>query len=300
MLDVNRLRVFRAVVAEGSVNGAATTLGYTPSAVSQQLAVLQRETGLTLFERQGRGVVPTAAALTLAEEAGGVLSRLADLESVAGDLRSGRLGRLTIGYFASAGAAWIPPVVARLSQEFPTLRMDLRLTELVEQPGFSPDLELYIEHADTRGSVPGYSSRLLLDEPYVVALAESHPLADRESVPLLDLGAERWVDNDVARGPCRRALLDACATVGLTPTFAIEAQDYSTALAFVAEGVGITVLPRLGAVRLPDHVRVLPVVDPEPRRRVMLRVKDAVREHPAVARATELLLQRVGQSSAAS
>lgn len=293
MLDVHRLRVFRAVVAEGSVNGAAATLGYTPSAVSQQLAALQRETGLTLFERRGRGVVPTAAALTLAEEAGNVLARLAELETVAGDLRSGRLGRLTIAYFASAGAAWIPPVVARLAREFPSLRLDLRLTDLVDEPGFSPDLEIFVAHPQESPERPGYSTRVLLDEPYVVALADSHPLASRTSVPLEELAAEQWVDNDVARGPCRQVLLDACASAGLTPTFAIEAQDYPTALAFVAEGIGITLLPRLGALRAPESVRTVPVTDPEPRRRIMLRVKDSVRAHPAVARATELLLERV-------
>jgi DNA-binding transcriptional LysR family regulator len=300
VLDVNRLRVFRAVVAEGSVNGAAATLGYTPSAVSQQLAALQRETGLTLFERRGRGVVPTAAALTLAAEAEHVLARLAELESVAGDLRSGRLGRLTIGYFASAGAAWIPPVVARLAHEFPSLRLDLRLTELVDDPGFSPDLEVFVAHPQVSPDRPGYSTRLLLDEPYVVALAGSHPLASRDAVPLAELAAEHWVDNDVSRGPCRQVLLDACAAVGITPSFAIEAQDYPTALAFVAEGIGVTVLPRLGAARLPDGVTVVPVVDPEPRRRIMLRVKDAVRAHPAVTRATDLLLERVRRSREAA
>jgi DNA-binding transcriptional LysR family regulator len=299
VLDVNRLRVFRAVVAEGSVNGAATTLGYTPSAVSQQLAALQRETGLTLFERRGRGVVPTAAALTLAEEAEHVLARLAELESVAGDLRSGRLGRLSIGYFASAGAAWIPPVVARLAREFPTLRLDLRLTELVDDPGYSPDLEVFVAHPQVSHERVGYSARMLLDEPYVVALADSHPLASRETVPLAELAAEQWVDNDVSRGPCRQVLLDACASVGITPSFAIEAQDYPTALAFVAEGIGVTVLPRLGAARLPEGVRTVPIVDPEPRRRIKLRVKDAVASHPALVRATELLLERVSASERA-
>src|SRR5690606_312031 len=109
------------------------------------------------------------------------LAQLADLEAVAGDLRSGRLGRLTIGYFASAGAAWIPPVVARLAHEFPALRMDLRLTELGSHPGTSPDLELYVEAADPGPPAPAYTSRLLLDEPYVVAVADSHRLADRRT-----------------------------------------------------------------------------------------------------------------------
>ena len=100
---MHRLRVLRTVVATGSVGAAATTLGYTPSAVSQHLATLQRETGLLLIERKGRGIQPTAAGRTLADEAGRVLESLSGVEGVVGDLRAGRVGRLSISYFASAG-----------------------------------------------------------------------------------------------------------------------------------------------------------------------------------------------------
>src|SRR5918997_2989475 len=99
MLDVHRLRVFRSVVASGSVAAAATNLGYTPSAVSQHVSALQRETGLMLLERAGRGVRPTAAGLALAAQADGVLVRLGEAESVVSDLRAGRTGRLSIAYF---------------------------------------------------------------------------------------------------------------------------------------------------------------------------------------------------------
>ena len=81
-----RLRVLRAVVAAGSIVGAASSLGYTPSAISQHLAALQRETGLTLLERVGRGVRPTAAGRTLADQADRVLERLGEAEAVVADL----------------------------------------------------------------------------------------------------------------------------------------------------------------------------------------------------------------------
>jgi DNA-binding transcriptional LysR family regulator len=92
MLDIQRLRVFRAIVATGSVSGAATSLGYTPSAVSQHLSALQRETGLVLVERRGRGIEPTATGLAFAGELGSVFERLARVENVVGDLRAGRVG----------------------------------------------------------------------------------------------------------------------------------------------------------------------------------------------------------------
>jgi DNA-binding transcriptional LysR family regulator len=87
--------------------------------------------------------------------------------------------------------------------------------------------------------------------------------------------------------------LDACAAAGFCPAFRVEAHDYASAIAFVAAGAGITVLPRLGAAALPGGVRAVPVVEPVPYRRVVLRTRHAVRDHPAVRRATELLQSSV-------
>ncbi|WP_029135729.1 LysR family transcriptional regulator [Nakamurella lactea] len=305
MLDTHRLRIFRAVVATGSVAGAAGALGYTPSAVSQHLAALQRETNLALVERRGRGIVPTAAGLALAAEAGlalaaeagDVLERLAALEAKASDLRAGRLGSLTVSYVGSAGATWIPPVVAALSREFPLLRLDLRLIELAGERPFVPDLEIYVAEA-TSLPITGYRAQQLLEEPYLVVMPDGHPLAHRVDIDLAELEGQSWVDNDVSRGPCRQIVLDACAAVGFAPSFRIQAQDYPSAIAFVAAGVGITVLPRLGTVNLPPGLSAVPVVNPAPTRRIMVRIKDSVSGHPAVARALELLTDCVERHEA--
>jgi DNA-binding transcriptional LysR family regulator len=302
MLDTHRLRIFRAVVAAGSINGAASSLGYTPSAVSQHLTALQRETGLTLIERRGRGIEPTAVGLTFAAESGSVLDSLAALESVAGDLREGRVGRLTMSYFASAGAAWIPPVVASIAQEFPLLRFDLRLIELAGESTYVPDLEVFVAEASaasaTSWDVAGYDVWTLLEEPYVVVLPAGHRLAGRDPIPVAELRDEPWVDNDFSRGPCRQVMLNACAAAGFSPTFHVETHDYPSAVAFVAAGIGITVLPRLGAITLPPGVSAIPVVHPVPTRRIMLRVKRSVRDHPAVTRAVELLNERASTTAA--
>jgi DNA-binding transcriptional LysR family regulator len=298
VLDTHRLRVFRAVVAAGSVHGAAERLGYTPSAVSQHVAALQQETGLTLVERRGRGIAPTAAGLRLAEEAASVLERLAALESVAGDLREGRVGSLTMSYVASAGMAWLPGVVAALTREFPALRLDLRLVELSRESTFVPDIEVFVAGAPSGGSAAGgYDELVLLEESYLVVVPQDHPLAAHHEVPLARLREEPWVDNDISRGPCRQVVIDACATAGFAPAFQVQAHDYQTALAFVAAGVGVTVLPRLGAVALPAGVVAIPVVDPEPRRRVMLRVRRAVREQQPVVRAVGLLREHAAATA---
>lgn len=294
MLDVHRLRVFRAVVASGSVNQAAANLGYTPSAISQHLAALQRETGLRLIERNGRGIEPTTTGRLLADEAGPVLERLAALDSVVRDLRHGRVGSLSVSYFASAGAAWIPPVVAVLTSEFPDLRVELRLTELADERQAAPDVAVFVVDPDA-GPVRGYDVHPLLEEPYLVVLPETHRLAGRKDVPLRELAEEPWVDNDFAHGPCRQVVLDACTSVGFSPGFRVETHDYPTAISFVASGVGITVLPRLGiGTLLRPGLVALPVVDPVPVRRIAVSVRESLRANPAARRIVELLRAQVG------
>ncbi len=294
MLDVHRLRVLRAVVATGSVHRAAENLGYTPSAVSQHLATLQRETGLRLIERNGRGIEPTATGRLLAEEAASVLEQLSALDTVVAGLRQGRVGSLSVSYFASAGAAWIPPVVATLTREFPDLRIDLRLLELADESQEPPDVEVFVQGSPS-APVSGYDVHPLLDEPYVVVLPDTHRLAGREAVPLRELADEPWVDNDFSRGACRQVVLEACSAAGFTPGFRVETHDYPTAISFVSSGVGITVLPRLGiATMLPAGLVALAVVDPTPVRHVAVRVRESLRDHPAARRFLALLRERVG------
>ncbi|AKU18164.1 LysR family transcriptional regulator [Luteipulveratus mongoliensis] len=299
MLDVHRLRVLRAVVASGSVGAAATTLGYTPSAVSQQLTTLQRETGLRLVERKGRGIEPTAAGHTLAAEAGRVLESLSGVEGLVSDLRAGRAGSLSISYFASAGSAWIPPIVSVLIQEFPDLRLDLRLAELRGDEHSHPDLDIFVARPSDAPERDGYVMHCLLEDPYVAALPIDHPLASRSHVSLTELADDHWVDNDFNRGPCRQVFIDACAKVGLAPDFRIETHDYPTALSFVAAGIGITVLPELGVGSQPG-VAIVPITEPTPVRYVYVAVRAAVASNPAVVRALELLHERVDTSSAVS
>ena len=297
MVDPHRLRVFRAVVQTGSINRAATRLGYTPSAVSQHVSTLQRETGLTLIEKRGRGIVPTAAGLAVAERASRVLDQMADFDSLADDLRSGRSGTLRISCFSSSNRAWMPPIAAAMLAEFPDLRLELSLVEQHGQLTGEPDVELYVaesvrgdrDPAVADGVADGYDIEPLRTEGYVAVVPQRHPLAVRPALSLAELADEPWIDNDYARGPCREIILSACSARGFAPRFRLQAPDYATAFDYVAAGVGITVLPRLGALRLPDGVALVPLDDADVRRRIMLRVKRSMRTHPAVHRMTALL-----------
>ncbi|WP_125774639.1 LysR family transcriptional regulator [Antribacter gilvus] len=289
MLDVHRLRVFRSVVASGSVQAAAANLGYTPSAVSQHVTALQRETGLTLFAKAGRGIRPTAAGRVLAAEADEVLARLGEAELLVADLRAGRTGSLSIAYFASAGSAWLPEVVRAITTRFPGVRLDLELREHIPD-GVEERADLQIVVADD-GFDPGvgFTAHHLLDDPYVAVLPIGHRFAGLREIELAELATDHWIDNDYQRGWCRRNLLEACRAAGFAPPFHVEAHDYATALAFVDAGIGLTILPALGAVRLPAGTVAVPVVRPTPVRSVYAVVQDAVAEVPSVRAALDAL-----------
>jgi len=280
MLDLHRLRVFRAVVASGSVNAAAANLGYTSSAVSQHVTALQRETGLVLLARSGRGIEPTSIGLALAEQIDGALSRLGDVEAFVADLRNGRTGSLSMAYFPSVGAAWLPAVARSLLRQFPDIRLDLELRDdFTAGSAKRPDIQLVVAPPDFAGTRDTRAHHLL-DDPYVVVVPPEHPLAGADAVELARLAGERWIDNDFARGWCRENLIDACRAAGFSPPFRIEAHDYPTALAFVEAGIGITVLPRLGAATLPGGLVAVPVTAPAVRRSIYAVVQTSVEETP--------------------
>jgi DNA-binding transcriptional LysR family regulator len=289
MLDVHRLRVFRSVVASGSVQAAAANLGYTPSAVSQHLTALQRETGLKLLVRAGRGIRPTAAGNALAAHADGVLARIGEAETFVADLRAGRAGSLSIAYFPSVGSAWLPSVVRALTSTFPGVRLDLELREdVAADPADRPDLQILVGR-DGMTAMGGLTAVHLLDDPYVAVVPHDHPRAGDAEVELADLADETWVDNDFSRGWCRHHLIEACHAAGFTPTFQVEAHDYPTALAFVEAGIGITVLPELGAATIPQGTVAVPVVRPTPVRSIYAVIDDAVLDHPPVQAALTAL-----------
>ena len=128
-MDLRRLRALQAVVDTGSVTAAADEMGYTPSAVSQHIAALERETGAVLFERVGRGIRPTEAGRLLAEHARELLCKVAEAEAAILALQSGNVGTLRVVSFPTAGASLIPPALATVRRELPHLEVALRVAE---------------------------------------------------------------------------------------------------------------------------------------------------------------------------
>ncbi|MCT2592873.1 LysR family transcriptional regulator [Streptomyces sp. N2-109] len=295
MLDVRRMQVLRAVVTSGSVTAAAADLGYTPSAVSQQVAALEKEAGAALLERVGRGVRPTAAGRLLTEHAAGIGERVAEAEAALADLLAGRTGRLSVHYFATAGATLVAPALARLRRTHPGVRIELRLSDPAD-----PLSAVKQGRADLATVVrphgrpaPGVRLIHLLDDPYRAVLPRGHRLAAREVIDLAELADEPWVATEWPAGPCLETILDACATAGFTPHFAVQSEDCTTALGFVAAGLGISLVPRVALGPAGDAgtgnrngtgtgVVVLPVRGPEPHRTIHAAVRETAPPQPAL------------------
>ena len=276
------------------MQAAADHLGYTPSAVSQQISALQRETGLVLFEKAGRGIAPTATAKVLAAESEELMESLNRIGGVVDHLREGRTGSLTIGAFSSAAQFWMPEVAKGLRREFPELVLDLSLNELGPEPA-NPgrrDLDITTEDAEMEAvERPGHSRHVLAEETYRVAAPLGHELLeewDRE-VPMGALAGQPLIDNDYHGNTCTRIIRNACRAAGFTPRYVARSEDHHTALAFVAAGVGATILPGLAVPESMPGVDSRELVNPSPRRRVVVHVRDGAADAPPVVRALALL-----------
>ncbi|MEU8525728.1 LysR family transcriptional regulator [Streptomyces sp. NPDC048629] len=284
MLDVRRMQVLRAVVTSGSVTAAAAHLGYTPSAVSQQVAALEKEAGIELLERVGRGVRPTAAGRLLTEHAALIGRQVAEAETALADLRAGRTGRIAVRYFATAGAELVAPALARFRTAHPDVRVDLRLVDqsgTAAAEGDEPDVTLVVRPRNAPS--PSGPLRLvhLRDDPYRAVLPKNHPLAVRRTIDLADLADEAWVGSE-RPGPCLDAVLEACAAAGFTPGYTVECEEYATAQGFVAAGLGISLIPLMGLGSRHPNVVVRTVRAPEPVRTIQAEVRESSLALPAV------------------
>ncbi|WP_068328402.1 LysR family transcriptional regulator [Janibacter terrae] len=297
MVDAHRLRIFLSVMASGSVGAAAGHLGYSPSAVSQQIAALQKETGLTLFTRHGRGIQPTPAAHTLAAESERLMVELKRVDAVVDDLRAGSTGSLSIGYFASAGSRWMPQLAKRLQSKLPELTLQMVLTEGYP-PGEAPPVDIDVVPDDPTTSIrPGYLVTPLMTDHFVALVPADHRLAGRRRVELAELAEDPWISNDISAGITQEMVDRACRAAGFRPRYRVEAQDHYTATAFVAAGVGITVVPDLAARTIPKTVRRLRLTNPNPVRDIVALTAPVAKTNEAARLAVEML-QQIAAASA--
>ncbi|CAM5352251.1 LysR family transcriptional regulator [Streptomyces avidinii] len=229
MLDLARLRALHAVSVHGSVAAAAAALGYTPSAVSQQISKLERETRTTLLERRGRGVALTEEAHHLADTAQELLAIVERAETTLEERRGQPGGLLTVAAFASAARGLLPEVLADLARRYPAL--DVRLTEV--DPHLSVELvargvtDLAVAHDWDIAPLPapeGIEQAVIGDDLCDLVVPAGHPFTTRRVIRRSDLGGERWVCQPPGR-VCHDWLVRTLRTAGFEPDVAHVAEE---------------------------------------------------------------------------
>jgi DNA-binding transcriptional LysR family regulator len=258
MLDVRRMRVLREVAVRGSFSAAAEALSFTQSAVSQQIAALEREAGTTLVQRNARGVRLTQAGEAVVRHTEAIMARLAEAEAELEAIAGLRGGRLRMASFESAGSTLMPLAIAAFRQQHPAVELSMSLSEPEDCVPLlrTGDLDLAIvfesavKHADD-----GIHRVHLLEDPMYLVLPRDHPLANRRRVRLADLAGEAWIGGQ-PDCECNRLILRACAVAGYEPRFAFETDDYTAMQGFVAAGVGVSLIAELGLSSVRDDIVV--------------------------------------------
>ncbi|HEY7048454.1 MAG TPA: LysR family transcriptional regulator [Jatrophihabitantaceae bacterium] len=275
-LDARRLRVLHEVNLRGSVTAAAAVLHVTPSAVSQQLAQLEREAGCDLLERAGRGVVLTHAGTALARHAEDVMRALEGASAGLDAARRVVIGTVRVGSFPSAAGALVAPAAAQARARHPDL--DLRVAEVEDDPGLvdlrSTALDVLIvqeyDHVPWQPPEGVERHRLGVDPLYVVTPRTWDCGTGRPA----DLADRPWVASHEDT-PCGRATLQACRDAGFEPDIRHRALEFALLLDLVAAELGVALIAGLGLRHVPDEVVVTPMDRPRLKRTIFAATRAA-------------------------
>lgn len=290
-LDAGRLRVLREVGLRGSIAAAARSLGLTASAVSQQVALLEREVGTALVDRSPRGVLLTGAGHALAARAGELLEVLAsaraDLDRITGSLG----GPVTMACVASAAATIGSDAAARLRAEHPDIELSVRTAEpqraLELLLADDADLAVVDEYDYVPLALPEQVvARPLCSEPLLLVLPSTS--TRRRRPDLADLADVDWVmpPEDAA---CGQAVRAACRAAGFEPRIRWETDDMLLLARAVAAGHGVAVLPRRSIAANAADIRVVALREPELSRRLIAVARASAAARPVVAAVLDAL-----------
>ncbi len=291
MLDVRRMRVLREVAIKGSFSAAAESLSFTQSAVSQQIAALEREAGTTLVQRSARGVRLTEAGEAVVRHAEAIMARLAEADAELEAIAGLRGGRLRTAAFESAGATLMPLAIAAFRQKHPAVELSMSMSEPEDcvpllRSG-ELDLAIVFESA-VKQADDGIHRVHLIEDPMYLVLPRDHPLANRRRVRLADLAGEAWIGGQ-PDCECSRLISRACATAGYDPRFAFETDDYTAMQGFVAAGVGVSLIAELGLTTVRDDIVVRDLGRDTPVRQIYAATLEEGYRSPATQAMLEIL-----------
>jgi DNA-binding transcriptional LysR family regulator len=293
MLDARKLRLLRDLAHHGTIAAVADALSYTPSAVSQQLAALEREAGVPLLERTGRRVTLTRAGTVLVEHAEVVLAALEQADAALAAVRTGLVGPLSIGAFPTAVRTLLPAALVALGRDHPDL--ELRVTEL--DPAAVPaalrtgQLDVALVHEYDHVPIApeaGLATEPLIDETMYLASATTVAgacLAGTCNDAVSAASDALWIIGTPGT-LCHTMTQRVCQAAGFTPRVRHHADDFITVLSLVAAGQGVALVPQLAATRPPPGVTLTPLAT---RRRTRVAYRRGTGQHPAVVACVEAI-----------
>jgi len=299
MLDVRRLQVLREVSRQGSFSGAADALYLSQSAVSQQVASLEREVGMSLLERTSAGPKLTDAGRVLLGHAEAAIARLEQAEHDLAAIAGLEGGELRIASFPSATGSLLMDALRGFSQRHPQVRLSVTEAEpensLPALRAAEIDIAIVfdypvLEHEYDRRDVERV---LLLTESMYLALPRDHPRAGAAKVSLADFADEAWLCG-VRPSSCGEAVVAACREAGFEPRIGFESEEYQVLQGYVAAGLGVTLLPDLALPTLRPDIVIKATTPSAPERRVWA----AVRSKGSRSAATEAMLEVLRETAA--
>jgi DNA-binding transcriptional LysR family regulator len=276
------LELLHVVASSGSITEAARQLDYSPSAVSQQIAALEREAGMQVLVRLPRGVRLTDAGAALARHGEAIVRHSREAADELDALRELAAGRVRIAAFPSAGAALVPRLVSSFKSEHPEIAVSL---ELMEPAGSVEalregliDLALVFAYPfEPAPDLDGLTVVADFDDEVLLAVAADHELAGGGPLRAERLGGAAWIGN-TERG-CALMLRHVAARGGFEPTVSFESDDYLTIGRLVESRLGVALVPRLAAGEMPASVSLRPLRPAFVRRVSLLHGQDVT---PAV------------------
>jgi molybdate transport repressor ModE-like protein len=290
MLDVRRLKILQEVASRGSFSGAAEALYLSQSAVSQQVAALEKEVGMPLLERTREGPKLTDAGRALLVHAEAAIARLEEAEHELAAIAGLEGGELRMASFPSASVTILTEALGRFSRNHPKVSLTVTEAEPEESTRMlkAADIDVAIVFDyPLLGSVPDrdVERMLLVTESMHLALPRDHPKAASGRLGLVDFADEAWLCG-VRPSSCGELIVEACRNAGFEPRIAFESEEYQVLQGYVAAGLGVTLLPDMVLPTLHPELVVRPT-DPEaPKRQVWA----AVRAKGARSTATEAML----------
>jgi molybdate transport repressor ModE-like protein len=290
MLDVKRMRILKEVADRGSFSAAAEALSYTQSAVSQQIAALEREAGTQLVTRGSRGIRLTEAGEALVRHADAILTRLADAEAELEAIAGLRGGRLRLAAFPTVGATLMPLAIANFRARHPEVELTVRQLEPEDSLPLLKCGELDIALTISTSGEPeeGVEETFLLDDPMFAAMPLDHPLANKSRVRLKDLSGEPWISTTDACS-CGDLVRKHCIRMGFEPKVTFESDDYLAIQGLVAAGVGVALIPTLALTTVRDDIVIRDLTNEAPVRKISAATLPGAQRSPAARAMLDVL-----------